>query len=71
MKTIELHPYGVDAALKDLLACLVDGTHDHSKKEKDNIIREALGIARTLYKLIDIVDEGDEDVEESKNDESK
>lgn len=71
MKTIELHPYGVDNALKDLSVCLTQGAHSHSKKEKDYIIYEALGIVKTLYKLIDIADEDDEDEEESKNDESK
>lgn len=71
MKTIELHPYGVDNALKDLTACLIECAHSHSKKERDNTIHEALGIVKTLYTLIDIVDEGDEDEEESKNDESK
>lgn len=71
MKTIELHPYGVDNALKDLTVCLTDAAHSHSKKEKDNTIYEALGIVKTLYKLIDVTDEDDKDMEESKNDENK
>ena len=71
MKTIELHPYGVDEVLGNLKRILTEGVNSKFKKQKDKIFYEALGVVMTLRDLIVITDNDDEDEEENKNDESK